>query len=157
MTLAPLAVRMNFPEAGDHGGCCYGNPCTHCGGAELSAQSRQLATLLTIEGVIDAANVESLTERSGRFVLPGTGFVLDLSGVSRCTADAVRLVRGIDDACRALGIEWALVASRAVVDRLTLSDATYPFVASVPAALHFFADRLLERRRLLLPFLAKHR
>lgn len=135
----------------------YGNPGVDCGNAEVTAQSRHLATLLTIEGVVDEANVEPLTERGNRFVLPDTGFVLDLSGVTACSADAVGLVRRIDDACRALGIDWALVASRAVMERLTTSDAAYPFAASVPDALHRFADQMRDRRRLLLPFLVKKR
>lgn len=133
----------------------YGNPPSDCGGAQLSAQSRHLATLLTISGAIDAKNVDRLYERSGCFVLPDTGFVLDLSGVTSFTADGVRLLSQLDDACTAAGIEWALVASRVVADRLSSGHALYPFASSVPEALHRFADGIFARRRMLLPLLTK--
>lgn len=148
MTLAIHAVQPGTMH-------CYGNPTLVCGAAEVSAQSRHLATLLTISGDVDGANAESLYERSGCFVLPDTGFVLDLSGVTSFAADGVRLIARIDEACRAAGIDWALVASRAVADRLAFTDALYPFASSVPDALHRFADRIFDRRKRLLPFLTK--
>ena len=157
MSLASLTIPLNDADTGPGDACCYGNTCVHCGDAELSAQSRHLATLLTIEGVVDTANVGQLVERSTRFVMPGTAFVFDVSGVTVCSADAVRLVRAIDDACRELDVDWALVASPAVVERLALNDTAYPFTTSVADALHFFADQLRDRRRMLLPLLTKQR
>jgi anti-anti-sigma regulatory factor len=133
----------------------YGNRALECGGAQLSAQSRHLATLLTITGTVYARNVDRLYEHSGCFVLPDTGFVLDLSGVTSFAAEGARLVSQIDEACRAIGIEWALVASRVVGDRLAAGDAVYPFAGSVPEALQRFADGIFARRRLLLPLLTK--
>lgn len=134
---------------------CYGNRALECGGAQLSAQSRHLATLLTITGTIDAENVDRLYERTGCFVLPDTGFVLDLSGVTTFAVEGARLVSQIDEACRGAGIEWALVVSRVVGDGLGAGDALYPFADSVAEALHRFADGIFARRRLLLPFLTK--
>ncbi len=134
---------------------CYGNRELDCDGAQLSVQSRHLATLLTITGVIDAENVDRLYEHSGCFVLPDTGFVLDLSGVTSFAAEGAYLVSQIDDACRAARIEWALVASRVVGDRLGAGDSLYPFASSVPEALHRFADGIFARRRMLLPLLTK--
>ena len=66
---------------------CYGNPSEDCDGAEISAQSRHLATLLTISGAIDAHNVDALYQRGGCFVLSDTAFVLDLSGVTSFAAE----------------------------------------------------------------------
>jgi anti-anti-sigma factor len=134
---------------------CYGNPGDFCGAAEVTAQSRHLATLLTISGDVDASNADSLFDRGGRLVLPDTGFVLDLSGVTSLDPAGVRLIVRIDEACRAAGIDWALVASGAVADRLASGDTLYPFADSVPDALHRFADRIGDRRRLLLPLLTK--
>lgn len=148
MTLAIHAVQPGTTP-------CYGNPAVSCGGAEVTAQSRHLATLLTISGDIDDTNAKALYDRTGCFVLPDTGFVLDLSGVTSFAADGARLIARIDEACRAAGIEWALVVSGAVADRLALADTVYPLAASVPDALHRFADRLFNRRRTLLPFLTK--
>lgn len=148
MTLAIHAVQPGATP-------CYGNPAVFCGAAEVTAQSRHLATLLTISGAVDGTNAEALYERSGCFVLPDTGFVLDLSGVTSFAAEGARLIVRIDDACRAAGIEWALVASRAVADRLASADTVYPLATSVPDALQRFADRLFDRRRTLLPFLTR--
>ncbi|MDT5081391.1 MAG: hypothetical protein QOJ80_6028 [Mycobacterium sp.] len=134
---------------------CYGNPSEDCDGAEISAQSRHLATLLTISGAIDAHNVDALYQRGGCFVLSDTAFVLDLSGVTWFAAEGVGLLSRVDEACRAAGIEWALVASSAVSDRLGCYDGRYPFVASVPEALHRFAAGIFARRRMLLPMLTR--
>jgi anti-anti-sigma regulatory factor len=134
---------------------CYGNRAIECGGAQLSAQSRHLATVVTITGVIDADNVELLYERSGCLVLPDTGFVLELSGVTSFAADGARLLSRIDAACHRAGIEWMLVPSCAVADRLGSGDAFPAFASSVPEALQRFADDIFTRRRLLLPYLVK--
>jgi anti-anti-sigma regulatory factor len=134
---------------------CYGNPADFCGAAEVTAQSRHLATVFTVSGDVDASNAESLSARISRLVLPGTGVVVDLSLVTSFAPDGALLIARIDEACRAAGVDWALVASRAVADRLALTDTLYPFVDSVPDALHRFADRIGDRRRLLLPMLTK--
>jgi anti-anti-sigma regulatory factor len=134
---------------------CYGNPAVDCDGAEIRAQSRHVATLLTISGVIDANNVDALYERGGCFVFADTAFVLDLSGVTSFAAEGVALLSRVEEACRAAGIEWALVASSAVSDRLGCYDGRYPFAGSVPEALHRFETRIFARRRTLLPMLTK--
>lgn len=134
---------------------CYGNPGVFCGAAEVTAQSRHLATVVTISGDVDGSNADSLFDLGGCFVLPDTGFVLDLSGVTSLDAAGVRLVDRIDEACGRMGIEWALVASGEVADRLASGDMLYPFADTVPDALHRFADRIGDRRRLLLPLLTK--
>jgi anti-anti-sigma regulatory factor len=134
---------------------CYGNPGIECDGAEISAQSRHLATLLTISGAIDAKNVDTLYQRGGCFVCADTAFVLDLSGVTSFAAEGVALLSRLDEACRAAGIQWALVASSAVSDRLGCYDGRYPFAASVPEALRRFGAGLVARRRMLLPMLTK--
>jgi anti-anti-sigma regulatory factor len=134
---------------------CYGNPAVDCEGAEISAQSRHLATLLTISGAVDAKNVDALYERGGCFVLSDTSFVLDLSGVTSFGAEGVALLIRLEEACRAASIEWALVASSAVSDRLGCYDRRYPFASSVPEALHRFAASIFAQRRALLPMLTK--
>src|SRR4051794_6269845 len=134
---------------------CYANPAVACGGAEFRAQSRHLATLLSISGAIDDTNVDLLYERGGGFVLPGTGCVLDLSGVTTFAAEGILMLSRLDEACRTAGVEWALVASRPVAERLGGFGARYPFAASVPDALQRFADGIFARRRMLLPYLTK--
>lgn len=135
----------------------YGKPTFDCGGAQVRAQCRHLATVVTINGAVDAMNVDRVSEYSRHFVLPDKPLVLDLSGVDCLAAQGVRVLYRIDDACRAAGVEWALVASPAVTRALSITsdESVFPIVDSVREALHCFADVISARRRLLLPLLTK--
>ncbi|MGH3559641.1 MAG: STAS domain-containing protein [Mycobacterium sp.] len=135
----------------------YGNPTFDCGGAQVRAQSRPLATVVTITGAIDAMNVEGITEYSRHFVLPDQPIVLDLSGVERLAVQGIRFLYRIDDACRAADVGWALVASPVVTRALRTSDdeSAFPLVDSVHQALRCFADVITARRRMLLPLFTK--
>jgi anti-anti-sigma factor len=128
-----------------------------CNGAAVRAQCRHLATVVTISGAIDASNVDRVIEYAQRFNLPDKPFVLDLSGVDSFGPQAVRLLYRIDDACSAAGLEWALIPSQAVSLTLlvTHEDTSFPTVATVHEALHYFADANTARRRLLLPLFTK--
>jgi anti-anti-sigma factor len=135
----------------------YGSPAIDCGGAQVRAQCRHLATVVTVSGAIDAMNVERVSEYARHFVLPDKPIVLDLSGVDCLASQGIRLLYRIDDDCRAAGIEWALIASPAVsrVLRITNDEGVFPGVGSVHEALHYFADAISARRRLLMPLLHK--
>jgi anti-anti-sigma factor len=128
-----------------------------CNGAAVRAQCRHLATVVTISGAIDASNVDQVIVYAQRFNLPDKPFVLDLSGVDSFAAQAVRLLRRVDDACNAAGLEWALIPSQAVSLTLLLTgeDTSFPTTDTVHEALHYFADASIARRRLLLPLLTK--
>ncbi|HEY1841332.1 MAG TPA: STAS domain-containing protein [Mycobacterium sp.] len=128
-----------------------------CSGAAVRAQCRHLATVLTITGAVDASNVDQVIDYARRFILPDKPFVLDLSGLETFAAPAVRLLYGIDDACNAAGLEWAVIPSQSVSLTLlvTREDISFPTAATVHEALHYFADANSARRRLLLPLLTK--
>jgi len=134
----------------------YGNPAFDCDGAQIRSHCRQLATVVTISGAVDRANVDRVSQYIKRFVLTEKPFVLDLSGVSSFDMDAISLLYAVDDACRAAGVEWSLIASSAVnwTLRVSAEQIDAPAMGSVPEALNHFADAILERRRLL-PLLTK--
>ena len=134
-----------------------GNLPFDCNGAQLRAQCRHLASVVTISGAIDAMNVDRVTECCERFILPDKPFVLDLSGVDCLAAQGIRFLYRVDDDCAAEGLHWALIASQPVMRVLRITDdqATFPIVGSVHEALHYFADAVSARRRLLLPLLTK--
>lgn len=132
----------------------YGNPTFDCTGAQLHAVCRQLATVVTVDGTIDATNVDRVTALARRFVLAEKPFVLDLSGVTSSSAQCVSLLNDIEQHCFHAGVEWSVIAGDAVTRVLRASGANFPVAASVPDALHRFADSLDERRRLL-PLLTK--
>ena len=128
-----------------------------CNGAAVRAQCRHLATVVTISGAVDASNVDQVIEYALRFNLPDKSFVLDLSGLDSFTAQAVRLLHRVDDACNAAGLEWALIPSQSVSVTLLVTgeDTSFLTAATVHEALHYFADANVARRRLLLPLLTK--
>lgn len=132
----------------------YANPAVICGGASMRAQCRQLATVVTVKGDVDGNNFDRIAEYVSRFILPEKPFVLDLSGVNSFAPHFVSLFYDVDEHCGALGMDWAVVASPAVIAELHLDDAAVPLTASVPDALHRFAEGNLARRRLL-PLLTK--
>jgi anti-anti-sigma regulatory factor len=132
----------------------YGNPAFDCTGAQLHAVCRQLATVVTVDGVIDDTNVERVTALALRFVIAEKPFVLDLSGVTSFSAHGVSLLSAVDEACFNNGVEWSLTAGEPVLQTVRASGATFPVTETVPDALHHFADSIDERRRLL-PILTK--
>jgi len=132
----------------------YGNPTFNCGGAEIHAHCRQLATVVTIKGELDGANVAHATAYARRFVLAEKPYVLNLSDVTSLDGEALSLLFAIDDACIAAGVEWSLVASRAVEQTLHAYDIDFDAAGSVPEALNHFADAMVARRQLL-PLLTK--
>ena len=134
----------------------YGNPAYECDGAQIRATCRQLATVVTVTGDLDDANLDKVSQYTKRFVLREKPVVLDLSAVSSATPHIISLLSDIDDACVAAGVEWSLIASQPVNRAVRTFDdrIELPTMASVADALHHFADATLERRRLL-PLLTK--
>jgi anti-anti-sigma regulatory factor len=132
----------------------YGNPAVECDGAELRAQCRHLARVVTVSGVIDDDNFDRLTHKVRRLVLAEKPFALDMSDVTFLSARGVSLLYALDDECDIAGVDWALIASPAVLDVLRMVDDAFPITVSVPEALHHFAEGTLARRRLL-PLLHK--
>jgi anti-anti-sigma regulatory factor len=132
----------------------YGNPAFDCAGAQLHAVCRQLATVVTVQGVVDDTNIERVTALALRFVIAEKPFVLDLSGVSSFSGHALSLLSAVDERCFHSGVEWSLTASAAVMRVVTASGLSFPVAESIPDALHRFASSIDERRRLL-PLLTK--
>jgi anti-anti-sigma regulatory factor len=132
----------------------YGNPAFDCAGAQLHAVCRQLATVVTVEGVIDDTNIERVTALALRFVLAEKAFVLDLSGINSFSPHSVSLLSAVDESCFHVGVEWSLITSEPVRRVVRTSGVSFPTADAVPDALHQFADNIDERRRLL-PLLTK--
>lgn len=129
----------------------------NCGGAQIRAHYRHLATVVTIRGAIDAANVDQLSEHARRYILAKEPLVLDLSGVTSFASAGIWLLCVLDGDCRAAGVQWTLVESPAVDELLRDfdDDAKFPTARSVGQALHDLADGIDRRRELLLPLFKK--
>ena len=126
----------------------------NCGGAQIRAHCRHLATVVTVRGDVDAGNVERVSEYLWRFTLGSNPVVLDLSDVSQFAAKGTSLVRRLDEDCRAAGVEWILVASPAVTALLD-DQGEFPIARSVREALHTLAEAIVDRRQLVLPLIKK--
>lgn len=134
----------------------YGNQAVDCDGAQMRAVCRQLATVVTVTGDINDTNVDLISAYARRFVLTEKPYVLDLTGVNSFSPECISLLYMIDDDCSHVDVEWIVVAGQPVHRTLRLfgEGETFPIKASVAEALHHFADRIDERRRLL-PILTK--
>lgn len=136
-----------------------GNYIFDCGGAEIRAHCRHLATVVTIRGEIDAVNVDRVSEYLRRFVVTSNPVVLDISAVGDFAAAGISLLSMFDDECRAAGVEWTLVASPAVIDLLgegcEQDEAMFPIARSAHEALRNLANAIVNRRQLVLPLIKK--
>ncbi len=123
-----------------------------CGGAWVRAHRRQLATVVTIRGEIDAFNAGRVGDHIRRFVLGEDRVVLDMGDVSQFAEAGISLLQTFDADCRAEGVQWTLVASPAVTELLGDGVEGTPFsgACSVHEALHEVADAIARRRRLAL-------
>ena len=112
-----------------------------CGGARVRAHCRHLATVVTVRGEIDGLNVDRIGDYIQRFVVEQTNLVLDMSGVTHFAPVGISLLHDLDEDCRAVGVEWTLVANPAVIDllettcfrlrdRYTRPCATWPTLSS---------------------------
>ncbi len=132
-----------------------GNCIMDCGGAQIRAHRRHLATVVTIRGEIDAVNVDRVSEYIRRFTLGENPVVLDMGDVNQFAVAGIWLLYTFDEDCRAAGMEWTLVASPAVTTLLGdgADGAGFPITRSVHEALRNLADAIVRRRQLVLPLI----
>lgn len=135
----------------------YGNPAHDYLDAHVWVHERHGCVVLAVSGRIDGTNVEDIIGCARRVATASSRLILDLSGVSACTPNCVRLLRDIDEHCARLGRQWVLVAGDPVSQRLRGRDGgiTVPLADSVAQAEHEFDDAVTARRRLLLPLLGR--
>ncbi|RAU93737.1 STAS domain-containing protein [Mycobacterium colombiense] len=128
-----------------------------CGGAQVRAHYRHLATVVHIRGDIDDENVDRLSEHIARFTLGENPVVLDVADVSEFAEAGISLLYAFDADCRDAGVDWTLVTSSAVTQVLddTGHDASFPIMRSVHEALQDRAEAIVLRRRMALPLVRK--
>ncbi|WP_424735854.1 STAS domain-containing protein [Mycobacterium sp.] len=124
-----------------------------CGGAQIRAHCRHLATVVTIRGEVDAVNVDRVSKYIRRFILGTEPVVLDMSAMTHFSPAGISLLCMFDEACCAAGVEWTLVASPAVIE--VLGEGLFPITRSVHEALRNLADAIVNLRQLVLPLVRK--
>jgi anti-anti-sigma factor len=127
-----------------------------CGGAQIRAHYRHLATVVTVRGEIDAVNVDQVSEYVRRFVLGDHPIVLDLSALDHFSSAGLGLLCALDEECRAADVEWVVVTN-AVIDALLggPDEVMFPVTTSVHGALRNLADAITWRRQVVLPLVKK--
>src|ERR1700704_6868060 len=100
----------------------YANTPFDCDGAQIRACSRQLATVVTVTGDLDDANLDRVSQYTKRFVLREKPVVLDLGGVSSATPQIISLLCELDDACSAAGVDRSVIASQPVTRAVRAFD-----------------------------------
>jgi anti-anti-sigma factor len=131
------------------------NDIFECGGAQIRAHCRHLATVVTIRGEVDSVNVDRIGKYIGRFILGTDPVVLDMSAITNFSPAGISLLCLFDEACNAAGVEWTLVASPAVIELLGRDQGPFPITRSVHEALRNLADAIVNRRQLVLPLVRK--
>jgi anti-anti-sigma factor len=104
--------------------------------------------VITARGELDAANAQELVDYALRDLDRTQRLALDLSGVDFFGTAGFSALHTLNVRCAGAGVEWVLVASKAV-DRLLRicdPDSTLPIATTLPAALSHLQA---EQRRLL--------
>ncbi|MCV7444358.1 sulfate transporter [Mycobacterium paraense] len=121
-----------------------------CAGAQVHVHARSLATVLRIDGEIDAANAELVAQVVRRFARLKAPLVLDISQLEFLGSAGLRVLLMLDEEHREAQLHNNVV-SGAALRRLTrvVSDHGLPVVDSVPEALQNTHEFIHARRRLL--------
>jgi anti-anti-sigma factor len=131
----------------------HGGAALACDRVQMRAQCRHLATVVTIAGAVDAANIDSVSDYVRRFALVGNALILDLSNVTFLAAQGISMFVAIDDTFDAADLAWLLVPGRTVSRLLRIGDMDnlVPTASSVSEAIGHFVDALRARNRVLPP------
>lgn len=121
-----------------------------CAGAQMHVHARSLATILRIDGEVDASNAELVAQVVRRFARLRAPLVLDVSQLNFLSSAGLRVLVLLDEEHREAQLHNNVV-SGAALRRLTrvVTDHGLPVVDSVPEALQNTHDFIHARRRLL--------
>jgi anti-anti-sigma factor len=121
-----------------------------CAGAQVNVHARSLATVLRIEGEIDAANADLVAQTVRRFARLKAPLVLDLSQLGFMGSAGLRTLLLLSEEHRQARLHCNVV-SGAALRRLTsvVTDHGLPLVDSVPEALQNTHEFIHARRQLV--------
>jgi anti-anti-sigma factor len=121
-----------------------------CAGAQVHVHARSLATVLRIEGEIDASNADLVAQAIRRFARLKAPLVLDVSQLDFLGSAGLRALLLLNEEHRQARLHCNVV-SGAALQRLTglATNHGLPVVDSVPEALQNSHDFIHARRHLL--------
>jgi len=121
-----------------------------CAGAQLHVHARSPATVLRVDGEIDASNAHLLAQAIRRFSQLKAPLILDLSQLDFLGVVGLRALIALNHEHQQAKLHCNVVSGPAL-RRLThvVSDHGLPIVDSVPEALQLIEDAINARRTLL--------
>lgn len=119
-----------------------------CAGAQLHVHARSLATVLRIDGEIDAMNADVVAQAIRRFWRLKAPLIVDLSHLDFIGSAGLSALQILNDEHRRAGLHCSVVGG-AALRRLTqvLPDHGLPVLHSVPQALRHSERNIRSRRR----------
>lgn len=125
--------------------------------AHVFVYARCLATVVRIDGEIDAANADDLAEAIRGFARLKTPVVLDLSRLRFVGVEGFRALLVVNDELRKARVHCSVVTGAAIRPLLRIvHDNGLATTDSVPEAFQIIEDNLAARRRFL-SVLTRHR
>lgn len=121
-----------------------------CAGATIHVHARNAATVLRLEGEVDASNADLIAEAVRRFARLRAPLVLDLGGLDFLAGSGLRALLVLNDEQQRAQLRFSVV-SGAALRRLTrvVPDHGLPLAESVAAALAHIECATTARRRLV--------
>jgi anti-anti-sigma factor len=121
-----------------------------CADAQVHVHTRSLATVLRIDGEIDASNADLVAQAIRRFARLKAPLVLDVSQLDFLGSAGLRALLLLNEEHREARLHCNVV-SGAALQRLTgvATDHGLPLVDSVPEALQNTHDFIRARRQLV--------
>ncbi|WP_082974795.1 STAS domain-containing protein [Mycobacterium sp. E3247] len=121
-----------------------------CAGAQIHVHARSVATVLRIDGEVDASNVDLITEAVRRFSRLKAPLVLDLGGLDFLAGSGLRALLVLNEEHRRAQLR-SVVVGGAALRRLTriVTDHGLPIADSVAVALAHIEGATTARRRLV--------
>lgn len=118
--------------------------------AHVFVYARCLATVVRIDGEIDAANADDLTEAIRGFARLKTPIVLDLSNLRFVSVEGFRALLVVNDELRKARVHCSVVTGTAIRPLLRIvHDNGLATTGSVPEAFQTIEDILRARRRVV--------
>jgi anti-anti-sigma factor len=121
-----------------------------CVGAQLHVHARSVATILRLDGEIDASNAGLLGQAIRRYSQLKAPLILDLSQLGFLGMAGFRMLLVLNREHQRAGLQWSVVDG-ARLHRLTgvVTNHGLPLVDSVPEGLQLVSDLIRARRQCL--------
>jgi len=127
------------------------SPCRYtanCAAARLHVYARSIATVVRVDGEIDASNAEHVAREIRRFARLKTPLILDFSHLKFLAIDGFRALLAVNDEQQRARLYCSVIPGAAMRQLLRIvTDHGLTLADSVPEALQLIDDVIQARRR----------